>query len=153
MTSNDDLIAEARAMTPMNSCGPCRQMVRKLADALEASLPAPDGDGRSEMSEEQIERAARAIRDDQANREQFWEVPEWDKTPHGSKELYRAKARAALTAAGVAPVSEGARLIDKAALYRVIDEAQRSWGTGDRCEPIAAPITRAVIQHLGGEQQ
>lgn len=40
--------------------------------------------------------------------------------------------------------------ITEAALYRVIDDAQRLWGAGDRCEPIAAPITRAVTEHLRG---
>lgn len=47
----------------------------------------------------QIEAAARALRDDKANRTETYAVPTWENTPHGDKIVFRGQARAALIAA------------------------------------------------------
>lgn len=58
----------------------------------------------SNPTEEQVEAAAKALRDDHANRVDGWKVPEWENLQHGFKIEYRGKARAALVAAaGAAP--------------------------------------------------
>lgn len=57
----------------------------------------------AEITEDMIERAARALRDDKANRIDTWRVPEWENTSHGDRLVYLGQARAALAAAGVAP--------------------------------------------------
>ena len=49
---------------------------------------------------EDVERAAKALRDDKANRAEYYHVPEWADTPYGDKLVYRSAARAVLGAVG-----------------------------------------------------
>ena len=46
------------------------------------------------------DRAAEALRDDKANRAEYYHVPEWADTPYGDKLVYRSAARAVLGAVG-----------------------------------------------------
>lgn len=62
----------------------------------------------NEPTPEQVEAAAKALRDDKANRTDTYRVPEWEDTPYGDKLVYRGQARAALVAAqGAAPQDSG----------------------------------------------
>ena len=47
-----------------------------------------------------VDRAAEALRDDKANRAEYYHVPEWADTPYGDKLVYRSAARAVLGAVG-----------------------------------------------------
>ena len=47
-----------------------------------------------------VDRAAKALRDDKANRAEYYHVPEWADTPYGDKLVYRSAARAVLGAVG-----------------------------------------------------
>ena len=49
---------------------------------------------------EDVDRAAKALRDDKANRAEYYHVPEWADTPYGDKLVYRSAARAVLGAVG-----------------------------------------------------
>ena len=49
---------------------------------------------------EDVGRAAEALRDDKANRAEYYHVPEWADTPYGDKLVYRSAARAVLGAVG-----------------------------------------------------
>ena len=49
---------------------------------------------------EDVDRAAKALRDDKANRAEYYHVPEWADTPYGDKLVYRSAARAMLGAIG-----------------------------------------------------
>ena len=49
---------------------------------------------------EDVDRAAEALRDDKANRAEYYHVPEWADTPYGDKLVYRSTARAVLGAVG-----------------------------------------------------
>ena len=49
---------------------------------------------------EDVDRAAKALRDDKANRAEYYHVPEWADTPYGDKLVYRSAARAVLGAIG-----------------------------------------------------
>ena len=49
---------------------------------------------------EDVDRAAEALRDDKANRAEYYHVPEWADTPYGDKLVYRSAARAVLGAVG-----------------------------------------------------
>ena len=53
----------------------------------------------SDIPDEAAEAAAKALHQDAANRNDMMHFDTWEKTPHGFKELFRARARAALTAA------------------------------------------------------
>ena len=50
------------------------------------------------LTPDQIEAAAKALRDEKANRVDTYHVPEWENTSHGDKIVYRGQARAALEA-------------------------------------------------------
>ena len=52
------------------------------------------------FDEEDVDRAAKALRDDKANRAEYYHVPEWADTPYGDKLVYRSAARAVLGAVG-----------------------------------------------------
>ena len=47
-----------------------------------------------------VDRAAKALRDDKENRAEYYHVPEWADTPYGDKLVYRSAARAVLGAVG-----------------------------------------------------
>lgn len=61
------------------------------------------GSGSRPITDEMVEAAARALRDDKANRTDVYAVPTWEDTRYGDKLVFRGQARAALEAA------EGAR--------------------------------------------
>lgn len=53
----------------------------------------------ADVHEARVEAAARALRDDKANRVDTYAVPEWEDTGYGDKLVYLGQARAALAAA------------------------------------------------------
>lgn len=60
-----------------------------------------------QFTDAQVEAAAKALREDKANRTDTYRVPEWEDMPYGDKLVYRGQARAALVAAqGAAPQAE-----------------------------------------------
>lgn len=50
------------------------------------------------LNPEALEAAAKALRDDHANRAEYYVVPEWNDTSYGQKLVFRGKARAAVSA-------------------------------------------------------
>lgn len=78
------------------------------------------------LNPDALEAAAKALRDDHANRTQFYVLPAWEKTPHESKELFRAKANAAVSAylAAAQPVVDSVEELDalpKGSVFRAMN--------------------------------
>lgn len=60
---------------------------------------ASDENDKRNLPATQIEAAARALRDDKANRTETHAVPAGENTPDGDKTVFRGRSRAALIAA------------------------------------------------------
>ena len=100
----EELIREAREFAARRGDRTDSRLVSRLADALAAAVVPHVA---VEPTPEQVEAAAKALRDDHANRTDTYVVPAWEDTSHGDKIVFRGRARAALMAAAlVAPQRE-----------------------------------------------
>jgi len=110
-----------------------------------------------DLQQARVEAAAKALRDDKANRTDTYKVPAWEDTNYGDKLVLRGQARAALAAAD-------AHLPSVEAIADAIEGAHKAWGEywgdfqaglDDDPGPLAdfqAEAVRAMFGEVAGDE-